>query len=266
MQRFADLRFSLKHEATPNPDSAARNWPEIYFWTEGLMLLNWVQAVLRQLPSLGAKVQERFWQGSMPAQFRKDFPWMAKLTPAQAVEYCRIRQSEDRARTRLLLRASGEKEKREGEDSEISYGDLCVDEKRFVINEAAKFKRIGYPDLIYKSAKANDVRFFIRLGKALQKKQEILDVDWKRADPVACFLVENWCQGRAYDSRGPALCFFSDPALADFCSAAFGRNKGNPSPYAVRQWRRRLDLKQATSPKVNGVTISGGEILFTGGK
>lgn len=230
------------------------------------MLLNWVQAILRQLPSLGAKAQEKFWRGAMPAQLSKDFPWLAKFAPAQVVEYCQIRQSADRARTRLIMRASGDKERPKGADSEITLGDLWLDEKKFVLNEARKFKRVGYPDLINKAAEANDVRFFIQFGKALQKKERVADVDWKRTDPISRFLVENWCGGRTYNSRWPALCFFSNQALADFCSAMFGRKPGNPSLDAARQRRRLLGLKQASSPRVKGITVSRGEILFIEGK
>lgn len=269
--QFDNLRSSPKHEVARNPDKATSNWPEIYFWTEGLMLLNWVQAVLPQLPSLDAKAQELFWQGSIPAQFLNDFPWLAKFTPAQVVEYCQIRQSMDRARTRLIIRASGDRENPKGTNSEVALGDVWLDERKFVINEAAKFKSVGHyglPEFIHKAAKRNDVRFFIRLGKALQPKKSLADVDWTRpgCDPIACFLVENWCEGRAYNSRLPALCFFSDQALADFCSAAFERKAGNPSLDAIRQWRRRLGLKQTSSPKVKGIDISGGAILFVRGK
>lgn len=264
------LRVSRKHEVTRNPDKAAWNWPEIFFWTNGLMLLNWVQGVLRQLPSLDAKTQAGFWQGSMPAQFLNEFPWLAKFTPAQVVEYCQVRQSVDQAHTRLIIRACGDRENPKGKDSEVALGDVWMDEKKFVINEAAKSKSIAMAatsGLIQKAAMRNDVRFFIRLGKALQSKQRLPAVDWTRpgCDPVACFLVENWCGGQAYKSCLPALCFFSDQALADFCSAAFGRKPGNPSHDAIRQWRRRLGLKQTRCPKVKATIVSDGEILFEKG-
>jgi len=262
---FDKLRLSRRHEVTQNPDKATCNWLEIFFWTNGLMLLNWVQGVLHQLPSLDEKTQKAFWQGSMPAQFLKEFPWLAKFSSAQVIEYCQVRQSMDKARTRLLIRASGDRENPKGADSEVAQGDVWLDEKKFVINEAAKSKSVAMSSgLIHKAAMRNDVRFFVRLGKALQSKKMLQDVDWTRpgCDPVAFFLVENWCSGQAYKSRLPALCFFSDQALADFCSAAFGRKAGNPSLDAIRQWRRRLGLKQVSSPKVKATNVSGGEILF----
>ena len=262
------LRLSPKHKCTQNPDKANLNWPEIFFWTNGLMLLNWVQGVLHQLPSLDTKTQEAFWQGLLPAQFLDEFPWLAKFTPTQIVEYCEVWRSVDQARTRLIIRACGDRENPKGKDSEVAFGDVWMDEKKFVINEAAKSKSVIIaPGIIHKAAMRNDVRFFIRLGKALQSRQRPPAVDWTRpgCDPVACFLVENWCEGQSYRSRLPALCFFSDQALADFCSAAFGRKTGNPSLDAIRQWRRRLGLKQVSSPKVNATIVSDGDILFENG-
>jgi hypothetical protein len=263
------LRLSQKQEVTRNPDKTNLNWPEILFWTNGLMLLNWVQGVLHHLPSLDTKTQRAFWQGSMPAKFLNEFPWLAKFTPAQVVEYCQVRRSAVQARTRLLIRASGDRENLKGKDSEVVLGDVWMDEEKFVINEAAKSKSVAVASgLIHKAAMRNDVRFFIRLGKALQSKQRPPDVDWTRpgCDPVACFLVENWCEGQAYKSCLPALCFFSDQALADFCSVAFGRKTGNPSLDAIRQWRRRLGLKQVSNPKVTATIVSGSEILFKNGR
>jgi hypothetical protein len=269
--QFDKLRFSPNHKATPNPDKATSNWPELFFWTNGLMLLNWVQVVMERLPSLNVKAQERFWKGSMPSQFLDDLPWIAKFPPSQVIEYCLVRQSRDRAKTRLIIRASGDRENPKGADSAVALGDILMEEKRFIINEAAKSKSVahsGLPGLIQKAAKRNDVRLFIRLGKKLQTKRRRVDVDWNRpgCDPVALFLADNWCEGRNYSSRLPALCFFSDQALADFCSAAFGRKLGSPSLDAIRQLRRRLRLKQTTNPKVKCTRIKDGEICFIAGK
>src|SRR5262245_220133 len=127
--RFLDLLFSSKHEFTQNPESKS-NWPEIYFWTKGLMLLNWVQGVLARLPSLEAKIQQSFWQGSMPPQFLNDFPWLPGFSAQQVVEYCQIRQSADAARTRLIIRACAYGENPKDQDSEVSFGKLWLNEKK----------------------------------------------------------------------------------------------------------------------------------------
>jgi hypothetical protein len=208
-----------------------------------------------------------FWHGSIPAQFFEDFPWLGKFKPAQVVEYCRIRQGNRIARTRLIIQARGDRLCPKGTYSKIGSGETKLVEEKFVLNEAAKSKSIKHyhlPQFIFEAAKQNNVRFFIRLGKALQTREKVPDVDWTRCDPVACFLVENWCEWRAYKSRFPVLCFFSDFALADFCSAMFGRKSGNPSVYSIRQWRRRLGLKQASRPKIREISLKGNKVLFVG--
>lgn len=103
-------------------------------------------------------------------------------------------------------------------------------------------------------------------ARPLQSSQKPTEVDWDRVDPIPRFLVENWCEGSNYNSRLPALCFFADQALADFCSAAFGRKEGNPSCASIRQWRKRLGLKQARTPKVKETILIKDEILFTDGR
>lgn len=260
------LRLSSRQQSVLNNDPATRNWPEIFFWTEGLILLHWVQLVVHHLPDLDADAQANFWQGNVPVRLTKLLPArLANCSPARIVEYCRACQSMQKARTRLIVKACGDRENRKGVYSEAALGDVWLDEKKFVVNEAAKFKSVNHyqlPQFIYKAAKQDDVRFFIRLGKALQSKHCPQDVDWTRCDPLACFLVQNWCEGCNYGMDMPALCFFTDQALADFCSAAFDRRPGNPSCAAIRQWRRRLGLKQVRSPKVRKVILKGDSILF----
>jgi hypothetical protein len=260
---FANLLLSPKHKVTRNADEATTNWPDIYFWTRGLMLLNWVPAILHQLRSLDAKAQEGFWEGSIPAQFFNDFPRLKEFPPKQVAEYCQVRQSMDRARRRLIIRARGDRENPNGAEA---LGDVRIDEKHSALNQAAKFKsvgRIGQSEYISSALKRNDVRFFIQLGKKLQSKQRRPEVDWSGpgCDRLARFLIENWCEGQAFNALLPALCFFADQALADFCSIALSRN---PSLPAIRKCRQRLGLKQASSPRVKTVTIKGSEILFEG--
>lgn len=229
--------------------------------------MNQIEPVLNRISSLDTKVQEKFWHGSIPAQFLEDFPWLANRNPAQVVEYCRIKQSRRKAADSLIIKARGDRLCPKGIYSRIGSGEEKLAEERFVLNTAAKSKSVRshfLPQFIFEAAKQNNVRFFIRLGKVLQSGKQVPDVDWTRCDAVACFLVANWCEWREYDRRFPAFCFFSDQALADFCSAMFGRKSGNPSVYSIRQWRRRLGLKQASCPKVRQISLQGNEVLFAG--
>ena len=261
------LTFRSRPKSIQNPDKTDWNRPQIFFWTEGLILMNQLGAVLEQISSLDTEVQDKFWQGSIPAQFLEDFPWLTKFNPAQVVEYCRIKQSRRKAQTRLIIQARGDRLCPKGTYSRVGGGETKLVEEKFILNEAAKSKSVKHYHLsqfIFEAAKQNNVRFFIRLGKVLQSREKALDVDWTRCDPVACFMVENWCEWRAYNRHLPALCFFLDHALADFCSAMLGRNSGNPSVDSIRQWRRRLGLKQASRPKVRQITLKGSEVLFLG--
>jgi hypothetical protein len=258
--QLQNLTFSPKHKFTQNPDGVDWNRVQIFFWTEGLRLMNWIS-------SSDTKVRGDFREDSIPAQSLKDFPWLAKFKPAQVVEYCRIEESRHKAASHLIIQARGERLCPKGTYSKVSSGEDRLHEEKFVLNTATKSKSVKrhfLPQFFFEAAQKNNVRFFIRLGKALQSRKKVPDVDWTRCDPVACFLVQNWCEWCEYDRRFPALCFFSDLALADFCSAVFGRNPGNPSVYSIRQWRRRLGLKQARYPKIGKISLKGNKVLFVG--
>ncbi len=263
------LFVSKRQKFDLNLDTATSNWPHNFFWTEGLILLNWTQGFLKRLSELGKDTQEKFWQGTATPEVRAiDSDLFARWTITRIAEYCRIWQSHDLARTRLLVKAAGDYENPK-DTFGYALGDIPLDAKKYVIRGAAKFKSLaqgGTAEFIAKLARQNDVRFFIRLGRALQSKKRPSDVDWSRVDPVASFLVNNWCEGQDYHSGLPALCMFSDQALADFCNAAFGKKDGNPSAEAIRQLRKRLGLKQARFPKVKETIRIGNELLLTNGK
>ena len=261
------LAFSPKQKFIQAPDDADGYRPPIFFWTESLKLMNELGAVLERISLLDPEVQDDFWQGSIPDQLFEDFPWLAKFKPALVVEYCRIKQSSRKARTRLSIQARGDRLCPKGAYTRVGAGEARLVEEKFVLNEAAKSKSVKHyhlPQFIFEAAKQNNLRFFIRLGKVLQAREKAPDVDCTRCDPVACFLVENWCGWRAYNPALPPFCFFSDIALADFCSAMLGRNSGNPSIDSIRQWRRRLGLKPAGHPKISKITLKGTEVLFVG--
>ena len=141
------------------------------------MLMNQIEEpVLNRISTFDTKDQEKFWQGSIPAQFFGGFSMASrKFTPAQVVEYCRIKQSSRIAAGRLMIRASGDRLCPKGAYTSASIGEDKIDEEKFVLNEAAKTKSVKHyqlPQFIFEAAKQNNVRFFIRLGKALQSARE----------------------------------------------------------------------------------------------
>jgi hypothetical protein len=257
------LRLSSRQKFVPNNGLDTENWPNLYFWTEGLILLDDAQIILKLLDKLGADVKANFWRGNMPAQLLNVLPArLANNSPARIIEYCRVWESQERARLMLIVKAGREKLDSKGT---LSLGDIRLDERTFALRMAAHHKAVDLlllPYFINRAAEQNDVRFFIRLGKVLQSKHLPKGVDWTRCDPLASFIVQNWCEERDFRTGLPTLCLFTDQALADFCSVAFGRKPGTPSAEAIRQWRRRLGLKQVRRPKVRKVILKGDEILL----
>ncbi len=268
--QFDNLRMSPRQPFVKNSDQVMGNWPEIYFWTDGLILLNWTGGLLYRLAEASPEARKKFSQGSVPQEIHKLFPNLFEKWPlARIIEYCDIWRSMRRAGTRLMVKACGERESRKGKASEVYVGEIPLDERQFVVRHAGTAKAVnvlGLPGLIHEAAKQNDVRLFIRLGRALQSNKTVAAVDWGRVDPIPRFLADNWCEGQQYNPRLPALCFFADQALADFCNAAFGRKDGNPSCASIRQWRKRLGLKQAHAPKVKETILIKNELLFVEGR
>ena len=218
------------------------------------MLLEVSKCIVARLPKFEREIQHKFWQGTVPEPLillanESGTNWSG----ASIVAYCAVWRSRERAATYLITKARGEKIDPAGD---IYRGDLQVDENSMVLRMAATYGKVGIrfmPDVIFDAAKRNDVRFFIRLGKALQTTRRPPEVDWSRCDPLACFLVTNWCRGTDFHYLLPSLCLFTDQALADFCSVAFGRKAGNPSAAGIRQWRRRLGLEYAPGRKIRKV-------------
>ena len=262
------LRLSTRQAWRPNTDENTGNWPQIFFWTEGLILLNWTEALMKRVGALQRYDQEEFRTGRATRAVRGLNPALfERWSPQLIFNYCHVWQSQNAAWTRLIIRARGERENKQGKPSEVMFGSVRLDERSYVLRRVATYQDVsirGLAGLIHKAAKENDIRFFVRLGKALQRKTKPPEVNWDRVNPLAGFLVTNWCEGQDFKSRLPALCFFGDQALADFCSAAFGKAPGNPSSFAVRQWRKRLGLKQAKAPRVRETIVIKDEILLVG--
>jgi hypothetical protein len=257
------LRLSSRQTCVPNNDPGTADWPYLYSWTDGLILLNKTQIMLELLDKFDADVKANFWKGKILRQLLKALPArFTNCSPARIIEYCRVWQSQESARMVLMAKARRDKLNPKGT---VFLGDIRLDERTLALNMAAYHKAVNFlalPHFINKAAEQNDVRFFIRLGKALQSKHRTAGVDWTRIEPLADFIVRNWCKESDFRTGLPVLCFFTDEALADFCSAAFGRKPGNPSSEAVRQWRRRLGLKQVRGPKIRKATLKRDEILL----
>jgi hypothetical protein len=93
----------------------------------------------------------------------------------------------------------------------------------------------------------SDFRFFIRLGRALEKKPQIKIVprNW-----VADLLVSLWLD--PLKEGGPALCQLTDAAITEFVSYFARVNKrhcGVCTEARIRKLRQRLHLVRPSAPR-----------------
>jgi hypothetical protein len=236
------------------------------FWSERFTNFAHCEALVKHISKHPSLAYEDFWTQKGIAELQRLNPqlWDA-VGPQDLRKYCDVWQSKENAWLRLILKARGEAEARSGKPAGFSFGKLRLDERKYALQIASTSRRVSgriLPSLIHRAAQANDVRFFIRLGKVLQSSKHRLEVDWTRVDTILLLLVQNWCEGNDYHSALPPLCFFSDQALADFCSTALGREPGNPSSGAIRQWRLRLGLKQYPQRIIRETIVTGSDILL----
>ena len=261
--QLSKLVLSPRQKCEPNTGEDRMCGPEIFFWTDGLILLDHTRLLLDNLPNLPPGVQSQFWAGVITADLLKLLPSRTrKMLCGEIIDYCRVRQSQTQAWSALIAKARGEKISATGG---ISRGGLKLDEKQWAIVRARRTKVLNRPPLpkiIERAVEQNDVRFLIRLGKALQSKPKSDEVEWSHCPPLMCFLVMNWVDPANFRQGLPVLCQFTDEALADYCAVAFGQTVGDPSIDAIRKIRQRLGLKQVVKPRVRSVKLKGNELLF----
>lgn len=195
--------------------------------------------------------RKNFQRGKMPAKLLTECSWLTNYPPQDVFKCCIAWKTQKSAELQLILEARGDAKAKSGEESSVSFGDLRVDEEKFVLNEAKKFKRVDrVSGLIAKAAKRNEVQFFVKLGKALQGKRAVPEVDRERVDRLRRFMVANWCEAIDYGPRFPLcfptggvpLCLLTDDELVDVltkhlcnCDLTFDR---------VRKARQRLGLRK----------------------
>jgi hypothetical protein len=259
--QFDNLILSRRQPVLANDDPADPS--ERFFWSDGLELLDAANDMLQRLPKLGAAARANFWQGQVPAELLKFLPARLKAVSAERIiKHARAWESQRNTVIKLSIQARGE---RLSPKSDPAAGEFVVAAKSYALHLARCWKTVkarSMPEILARAVEQDDIAFFKRLGRALAEKKPALEVDWSEVKNVHRFLVGNWCRPSDYAHSLPALCFFTDQALADFCAAAFGENPGDPSSEVVRQWRRRLGLKPVRWPKVRQVTIRNGEIMF----
>lgn len=262
--KLDNFRLSHRQKWEINPDRTDFGWRHIFFWTEGVRLLEYAKRVYEKILKMETAAQEEFWRGVLPPQMLENVrPEYVAFISSHIVEFCNLWRSQEKAFGLLASKARREKVNPKGF---VSVGDVHLDEKCYALRLAELDKSVNNHvgrQVIGEAVERNDVRFFIQLGRALQNRRKPLEVDWSRCDSLACFIVANWCEATHFTQGMPSLCFFTDQALADFCSIAFGRKPGHPTAEAARQRRRRLGLMRPQSPRIKKVTVERDEILFT---
>ena len=143
----------------------------------------------------------------------------------------------------------------------IAFGRQRLDEKHFVLTLATStgslkntWADFDVAKIIHQAVAENDIRFFKRLGRKLEKKCKRAGTDLNRCDDLACFLVDFWISSPATDPDFPPLCLFTDQAIADWCDFVLTPESDGGHFDSVRKWRQRLGLKRAKTALIKSVT------------
>ena len=105
----------------------------------------------------------------------------------------------------------------------------------------------------------NDVKFFVRLGRAFEEKpRELSEI---QHDKDSLFLIQNWAATKW--PGVPGLAYFSDEALYGFCTLYFSHKHRENGWIALRKKRQRLGLEKAANPLITKVEKKGKRIILS---
>lgn len=213
----------------------------------------WVWLKTRVVDAPGRRVESQFlideWCNGKPsAAMLRELPKnVAELGVKRFSVLCQVRWSEIRAQWILRWLEEG--------TAKIVRGFL--DDRDIVI----RLFKTGSGDLtsefvqktITAEAKANNAKWFIRFGKAMEIGQNprtrIPELSPSSIDRIAEFMVRSWfCDSTKVF---PPLCYYTDQALADVCKEEFPT--ALPTCESVRKWRQRLALVRPGPPVVKEV-------------
>jgi len=287
---------------------------EKFFWVKNAALLDKTYMIVESLGQLDQERQEKFSAGETPnellvklkempdKEYAKEISQTIVSHPAEIRDYCKARQSMDKARTILtcLLREEfsiDDLDKKRNEKGQISCGGFRIDEKKLALRIAktsGSLKDYFVGLAIETARQQNDLKFLKKLVTNAESKKRPPVIDYQRISIVARFLVDYWCGVKGeYDmwinlletakignwsgTDGvfvwkksqpifflPPLCFFSNGALARLCAFALGKmqSDSDTSATAIRKWVSRLQLEQAHTPKIQEVKETTDGIYF----
>jgi hypothetical protein len=129
---------------------------------------------------------------------------------------------------------------------DLMLADFCTEE----------FSRLDDPEVkkwllarVERACRENDLKFFIRLGRAVSRRRP---TQFSKLDRL---LVAAWIGS----GERPGLCCFTDEALTELCRVVLGNRA--LSLNAVRKTRWRLGLKQAGMPWIRRVKEVRGKLV-----
>src|SRR5438128_2747832 len=101
--QLGKLFLSSKQESKPNPKAEPYGWKELYFWTEGLLVLHQAGRIFNFVKKLAPEAQAEFWRGSVPAQLRDILPpGESALISDEVLKGCQAWKSQEIAFWRLV--------------------------------------------------------------------------------------------------------------------------------------------------------------------
>jgi hypothetical protein len=246
---------------------------EKFFWLKSAALLDKTDLIVESLGQLDHERQEKFSAGETPKEllaklhekttkeYAKEISQAIASNPSQIRDYCKVRQSMNRARTILICLCRGEVsiddlDRKGNEKGQISQRGFRIDEKKVALRSAGisgSLKNYSVGIAMATARQQNDLKYLKKLIKAAESKKGPSKNDYDRVSIVARFLVHNWCGAtgeydmwikalmteRIGDWCGkdgafvwkdyqpvfflPPLCFFKPKELANFCESALGK-------------------------------------------
>lgn len=121
----------------------------------------------------------------------------------------------------------------------------------------AGFNLKEHQAVIMKAVDSNDLTFFRKLGRLVRATPEGMSLTLK----LQGWLAKNWVR----QTDAPALCFFTDEALAELAQIALKLSASAASMQNVRKARQRLGLVQARNKTVKEVQLRDGKLLINDG-
>ncbi len=216
-------------------------FPQCASWIEEAPARAWIVALRDECPVWDTRPTplERWMKGTPTAAMLKGLPKrVAAIGQPRIRVLCRVYRSARRAGMLLVWKGKRVKYKPNGDPYHSENVLRRIEEGSMNLKDQTVREHIST------ELEANNTRWFIRLGKALEigssPKTRQPDFFPDRVDRVAQFIVRNWFEACGARGQLPPLCYATDQIVADICQDVFPTAR--PTLDSVRKWRKRLKL------------------------